>query len=77
MKPLKNCTQTFENLLNSVHLRETKGAHLNHLELVKLNKKKGHNKKQKFNNKKHGNRSYGTNKNLVSYNKCTNSYCIN
>ncbi|KAE9531985.1 hypothetical protein AGLY_010187, partial [Aphis glycines] len=24
MRPLKNCTQTFENLLNSVHLRETK-----------------------------------------------------
>jgi len=24
MRPLKNCTQTFENLLNSVHSREAK-----------------------------------------------------
>lgn len=67
MRPLKNCTQTFENLLNSVHLRETKDGPFKSLGIGKIKQKKGYNKKQEFNNKKHGNRSYGTNKNLVSY----------
>lgn len=39
MRPLKNCTQTFENLLNSVNLRETKDGPFKSLGVDKIKQK--------------------------------------